>query len=444
MKRVGGLFDQIWTRDNLSKAVWNAARGKRHRREVIHFFKDLEANLAEMSHQIRRGTYPFQSYKTFSIRDPKRREIHAPAFRDRVMHHALIAVTAPVFERGALATSFACRKGKGQHEALKKARDYTHRYAYYGKVDIKSYYDSIDHQRLEVRLRRRFREERLLDLWSQLLSSYEGKGAPRTGLPIGALTSQYLGNFFLDELDHFIASSGLIGGYVRYMDDVLMFGEREGLNQLREWIYAKLGAMGLQAKHGGEWNASKRGVPYLGFVLYPNRVRVNRMGRKRLRRKFRELEGEERAGRCAEREYQERATALFAHPKWGDDLEWRRHLIEGISSSFREVPERASGFARRLVEPYGEELPFRVSEQESSFESQQEQRLPRGAAPWHGDPWSPDVAPSGSPALFGGDESRQKSSLPGDIQKSEHAPEDRRRIRAAKQPSGTDKKGDAT
>ena len=199
MKRIGGLFDLIPQRENLARAAWAAAQGKRDRPEVRAFFADLDARLAHISHALRSGTFAFSGYRSFAVRDTKSRTIHAPAFADRVVHHAIIGITGPVFEKGALEHSYACRRGRGQHAALRQAAAWTRRADHFGKIDVRKFYDSIRHDVLFRLLERRFREQRLLDLFAALLASYTH--LPGQGLPIGALTSQYLGNFMLDRLD---------------------------------------------------------------------------------------------------------------------------------------------------------------------------------------------------------------------------------------------------
>ena len=199
MKRVGNVFSEIYQRDNLQAAACAAAEGKRHRTEVIRFFQQLEQNLHQLSRQLQHGDYRFSDPRCFEAHDTKTRTIHAPVFVDRVVHHAIIRVVGPVLEKGAIAHSFACRRGRGQHAALRLARKYTRRTLCYGKLDFRRYYDSVDHSLLRLRLARRFQEPRVLMLFDQVLDSWQF--SPGKGLPIGALTSQYLGNFFLDAFD---------------------------------------------------------------------------------------------------------------------------------------------------------------------------------------------------------------------------------------------------
>ena len=271
------------------------------------------------------GSFSFLSYREFNVRDTKSRVIHAPAFRDRVVHHAIVRVVGPVLEMGADFHSYACRRGKGHHAALKQASSWTRRKSWYGKIDVRKYYDSVHHDTLRRLLHKRFRELRLLHLLDALIDSYSVD--PGRGLPIGALTSQYLGNFYLDEFDRRMKATQLVPRYIRYMDDVALWGNAHDLKAIRGFAIDFLAELKLEAKNGGEWNRCEKGLPFLGFVLYPDRIRTNKNGRKRLRTKLRQTMGLYRRGNITELALQERITSLFAHVKHADDVPWRRTLI---------------------------------------------------------------------------------------------------------------------
>jgi RNA-directed DNA polymerase len=343
---VGGLFDRIVDAGTLAEATWRAALGKRHRPEVRRFLADIDQQTGTLARMLRDGTFRFGEYRVFTIRDPKTRAIHAPPFCDRVVHHAIVAAAGPVFERGAIACSYACRAGRGQHAALGRVRDWTRAGSWFLKADVAKFYDSIDHGVLMMLLERRFRERRLLNLFEKLLDSYSH--LPGKGLPIGALTSQYLGNFYLDPVDHWVTQTRGLSRYLRYMDDLLVFGGREELDALRQALPPVFEGIGLKAKNGGILNRCDLGVPYLGFVIYPGRVRLNQQGRRRLRRRVKVIESDFLCGRMAESELQSRGEALFAHARFGSDIAWRR-MVMGFSL-LRETLEPEPRPARRFLE----------------------------------------------------------------------------------------------
>ena len=397
MKRIGGLFDTITDARTIARAAHLAARGKRHQRAVRKFLGNVEAEVREMTEALLQGFWSFGGYREFVILDPKRRTIQAPCFRDRVMHHAILAVAGPVFEKGATERSYACRKGKGQDAALARLRKWMGRRDWFLKIDVRKFYDSVDHEFLKRMLARRFRERHLLRLFDRLLESYKtGEGK---GLPIGALTSQFLGNFYLDGVDHGLLQSGW--RHVRYMDDFVVLGTRDELLLAREWIAGRLSPLSLEVKSPVILNRCWEGVPFLGFTLYPDRMRLDRRGRKRLRARLRGVRRECATGRISEGGVQDLTQALFAHALKSDDVSWRREVCRraDFETEFREGHETGSPRpARRLVEQHGEELPCRVSQQEQAGQPQQEQRLPAGLVSRHGDEYvpSPDDALSGA------------------------------------------------
>jgi hypothetical protein len=172
----------------------------------------------------------------------------------------------------------------------------------------------------------------LLALFDQVLDSWSF--APARGLPIGALTSQYLGNFYLDAFDSQMQASGLCGKYVRYMDDIVIWGSQMQLSQIRSLALHCSAELKLEIKHGGEWNRCHQGLPFLGFIVYPDRIRLGRQARRRFRRKFRHLRRFARTGQISEAELQARLTSLFAHVETGDDLAWRKAVLRATDDHF--------------------------------------------------------------------------------------------------------------
>lgn len=118
MKRHRITLAEIATFDNLALAVWKAARGKRHRPDVIQFMGDLDKHLRQLAADILQGNVPYARYREFYIHDPKERLIHAACFEDRVLHHAIMNLAEPIFERTLVETTYACRPDKGVHRAV--------------------------------------------------------------------------------------------------------------------------------------------------------------------------------------------------------------------------------------------------------------------------------------------------------------------------------------
>ena len=175
---------------NLLRAFHLAARGKGDRWEVRRFRRQLDANLAALRRDILSGAAVRGDYRRFLVQDPKERVIHAVRFRERVLHHALVAVMEAHFERGHINHSYACRPGKGSLAAVQAAQGYAGRAAWHLHMDVRSYFASIDHGILKGLLRRRFKDPGLLGLCDAVLDGFPGEPAG-TGLPIGSLTSLF-------------------------------------------------------------------------------------------------------------------------------------------------------------------------------------------------------------------------------------------------------------
>lgn len=219
MKRKCITLADIAAYDNLSLALHKAAKDKRYRGDVFHFMQQPEANLNWLSADIVQGKLPYGRFRNFAIRDPKPRTIHAACFEDRIFHHALMNHASPVLETAMLPTSYACRPGKGVHQAVKQVQHNLQRFACYGEVDVNAYFASIPHEKLLAVLLTCFKGAELTAQLQRILASHATTAA--CGLPIGSLTSQYFANYYLDGLDRLLASLPEVRVQVRYMDDVL-------------------------------------------------------------------------------------------------------------------------------------------------------------------------------------------------------------------------------
>ncbi len=113
MKRTTVLLNEIASFDNLLLAAWKASRGKRERPDVSSFLAQLDNSIKHLAQDILAGRAPYGQYRSFQIYDPKRRIIHAACFEDRVLHHAIMNLAEPVFERMLVPSTYACRPRKG-------------------------------------------------------------------------------------------------------------------------------------------------------------------------------------------------------------------------------------------------------------------------------------------------------------------------------------------
>ena len=223
--------------------------------------------------------------------------------------------------------TYACRRGRGQTAALAAAQRNCRRYAGYLKLDIRKYFDSVDHAILFRMLCGRFKDPGLLLLFERLLGTYQTQ--PGKGLPIGNLTSQYFANFYLNPLDRFVTETCRCGAYGRYMDDsVLWDDDRDRLRGWRAEIERFLEArLALRVKERTPVRPVRTGLTFLGVRVFPDRLRLDAHSKRRLAAKYRRYRDEYQEGLWSERDLQPRLTALFAFAQQADSYALRRSLI---------------------------------------------------------------------------------------------------------------------
>ncbi len=331
MKRYTGLFERIVRFDNLLLAAKKAARGKRDRTAVADFEFHLERELLALQSEIQDGSYRPGTFVTFEIRDPKPRRISAAPFRDRVLHHAICNVLEPFFDRRLIYDTYACRSGKGNHMAVKRAQQFARRYPYFLKCDVRKFFNSVEHGRLKGLLRRMFKERPLLELLERIIDNGSPGVEQGRGLPIGNLTSQHFANAYLGELDHFLKERRRVKGYIRYMDDILLFGATKPelhllLVDTRQFLDESLH---LQLKDDAVLLAPvNEGVPYLGFRIWPRVIRLDRRSLRRLSRKVKGAEQAYREGMIDMDRLTNKVASVFAHAVNADTLNLRRKMSQ--------------------------------------------------------------------------------------------------------------------
>lgn len=331
MKRAGNLFDKICAVDNLLEAYHKAMRGKQQLPYVSEYSEKLFDNILRLRQQLLSGDAEIGRYRYFCIYDPKLRKICASAFEERIIHQAIINICHPYFEKNLIYDTYATRLGKGLYKAIDRARTAMRHYGYVAKLDIKTYFDSISHDVLKMKLRRTFKDGRLLDLFDSIIDSYTN--AFGRGIPIGNLTSQYFANFYLSSLDHYAKEIVKVPVYIRYMDDILLFGISS--SQIKEFVY--------RIQCFVEDNLQLRlkqpiicptvlGVSFLGYSLYPHKILLNRRSKIRFKRKMGEYADMYLGGIWNDREYREHITPLLAFVQKAYTKKLRNSLCEKIYS----------------------------------------------------------------------------------------------------------------
>lgn len=325
MKRVGNLMERIASMDNLQEAFLRAARGKSQRAAVIQFRENLDSNLLLMRSQLLDGTFQFGKSRFFTIYDPKKRTICAASFPERVAFHAMMRICHPVFDDYQIYDSYASRKGKGTYKALERATAMAGRYSWFVKLDVCKYFDSIDHEALFRQLCRLFKDRKLLWYFRSLIDGYHV--AEGSGLPIGNLTSQYFANHYLAQADHYGKETLGIKGYVRYMDDMVLFDDdKERLLDTTRCFVAYIEDSLKVRLHPEVLNRTAMGLPFLGYVVYPGHLRLNGRSRRRFVHKMAELNRDLQSGLVSQEEYASRAACLTEFVRKADSRNYLYHI----------------------------------------------------------------------------------------------------------------------
>ena len=358
MKTYRNLYPQVYNFENLYLAYRRARRGKRGRVEVASFEFRLEDNLVELQDELATRTYLHGAYRSFTIHEPKRRLISAAPFRDRVVHHALMRIIDPIFERTFIDDSYANRVGKGTHRALDRAQQFARQHRYVLPCDVRQFFPSIDHAILRRILARKVADPDVLWLVNRILESgvgvlsqeyemvyYPGDdllaaNRPR-GLPIGNLCSQHWANTYLNELDQFAKRDLKVRSYLRYVDDMLFFGDDK--KQLLAWRAAAIDKLAELRLMLHETRAQPRpvteGTPFLGFIIYPTHRRLKRRKGICFRRKLRRLLEDYHRGRIGFETLDASVQGWINHVRYGDT--WG--LREALFAAHPILPPAAAG-----------------------------------------------------------------------------------------------------
>lgn len=324
MKRHKGLFEAFASFENLHAAWRKARRGARNKKSCLQWSYELEIRLLQLSEKLRSGQWTPHPYRYFEIFDPKQRTISVAVFEDRVVHHALVGVLEPIFERCFICDSYATRKGKGTHAAILRAQAFLRHHRWYFKSDIDKYFDSIRHDTLLKILSQKIGDGKLLEVAEKIIRN---GGANGVGLPIGNLTSQFLANVYLNPFDHFVQQQLKPGRYIRYMDDFVLFdADKPALKQVRSPLSAYLAEeLGLRLKAKATFiNSATNGLPFLGRRIFPRLTRIARPNLRRIRRRMDEQTRRHNAGILNDAHFEQSMNSYWAMLCFGDNYQLRK------------------------------------------------------------------------------------------------------------------------
>jgi RNA-directed DNA polymerase len=298
----------LFSYENIYRQYLKCRKNKRGTINALKFEVNCEENLLDLKRQLDERSYCPSRSVCFMVTRPKSREIFAADFKDRIVHHILVDYLEKIWEPRFIFDSYACRKKKGIHGAVKRLQGFMRevtqngsRKAYFIQLDIKNFFMSIDKDILYTIIAGKVQDEKVLWLTKLLVyhdctkdyilkgdKNYLKKIPPhksllytecKKGLPIGNLTSQFFANVYLNQLDQFIKHHLKCRYYLRYCDDFVMLSEeRDKLlrwkGEIEEFLKGRL-KLCLNDKRQSLQSVSN-GIDFVGYIVRRSYILVRR------------------------------------------------------------------------------------------------------------------------------------------------------------------------
>lgn len=295
-------YEHIISLENILLAWKEFRLGKKNRKDVLLFERNLMENIISLHQTLSKKEYRHSLYEAFTVADPKPRSIHKASVRDRLLHHAIYRILYPFFDRTFITDSYSCRYNKGTHKAIERFHVFSYKVSknntktvWVLKCDIRKFFASVDHTILIEILKRYIPDTDILSLLSEIIRSFHST-KEGVGLPLGNLTSQLLVNIYMNEFDHFVKHQIKAKYYIRYADDFVF------LSDDTEWLDSILPniALFLEEKLKLSLHPDKvyiktlaSGVDFLGWVHFSNHRVVRTATKRRMWRRIVVSEGKE-------------------------------------------------------------------------------------------------------------------------------------------------------
>ena len=347
MKTYKNLYQKVCSFDNLISAFRKARKGKSKKNYVINFELKLQKNLKCLQEDLINKTYFPSNLKKFVIRDPKIRTIHASIFRDRIVHHAIINILNPIYEKIFIYDSFASRKNKGSHKAVERFEDFIRKVSSNGKLvknsfnnnsiqgyvlkaDFKHYFDSVNQDILISILRKKIYDEDLINLINIVLSNFETEKG--IGMPLGNYTSQFFANVYLNELDYYVKHTLKAKYYIRYVDDfVILHKNKKRLKYFLEHINNFLPYLKIKLhSEKTEIHALRNGITFLGYRIFYHCRLLRKRNIKYFIKKLEKNVSLYNNKEISEEQFESRINGWLGYAKFGNTFNFVKKIFSNI------------------------------------------------------------------------------------------------------------------
>lgn len=306
MKSYNHLYEITYSEPNRRYALTQAKHSKRFRKILKHRHMSDDAVIEQSLDWI--INYENAEHTPVYIYDGitrKERTIIVPTMEELFVQHCIVNAMKPMFTKGMYEHSYASLPGRGAHKGMqvieKWIRTDKKNCKYVLKMDIRHFFDSVPHDLLKAKLRKTIHDEKMLDLLFRIIDVTD------VGIPLGFYTSQWLSNWYLQGLDHYIKEQLGAVHYMRYMDDMVIFGNnKQVLHRMRQAISEYLNTeLGLELKSNWqvfrfsyidrEGNEQGRDLDFMGFRFYCNRTVLRKTIMYKATRKARKISKKEKA-----------------------------------------------------------------------------------------------------------------------------------------------------
>jgi len=346
MKRIGYIYGKICTIDNIKVAIMRSSLGKRDKQFVQYVIKNIDDCAGKIQKMLVEKSHIPSPYTIKTIQDEssnKERTIYKPRyFPDQIIHWALMLQLHDLFMHGMYEYTCGSVPMRGTsygQKIIRKWLDKDHKDTKYClKMDIAKFYPSISGEILKAMLRNRIKDNDCLWLLGVIIDSNS------KGLPIGNYTSQWLSNFFLQGLDHYIKETLFVKYYIRYVDDlVILGGNKRTLHQVRKLIDEYLITLKLKMKQ--DWQIfplSSRAIDFLGLRFFRYKTILRKRNALRIRRRMVKISKKKRMT-------QQDACAIVSY--WG----WIKRCNSYHFYNKYVKPNVDIDFAKSIISKYAKE-----------------------------------------------------------------------------------------
>lgn len=334
-KSYNWLFRHMLLDESLDNAFLGASEGKRDRNDVKEILSNLPYHKKRLKRLIENDEVEFPEHRPCEITEAnchKKREIIKPFYKyEQVIHHLIVNEIKDIVMHGFYEYSCGSIPGRGCHYGKKHVSRWIDSYPkgaklYVLKMDIRHFFENVDHDILKEKLSKVIRDKKFLRLMFKVIDSVS------KGLPLGYYTSQWFANFFLKDLDHYIKEVLEADEFIRYMDDMVVFGtDKDKLHRIREGIEKYLETEKLELK--GNWqifplahdkdDRSGRPLDFMGFKFYRNNTTLRKSILCRARRKAIRISRKDDATWYD-------ATGMISYMGWFDHTDTYGYFIRNI------------------------------------------------------------------------------------------------------------------